>query len=354
MIQESYYAETAYGASEVPQQERSTERPWIMRFAKVRLPWGNTHDITAVSLLEKFSPKELRLHEEFNKEREEQIATNTYAPSPYELIDFHIRDDHERFRYALLPASSHFWLYMKAFGKYSFLLLFIVSIPAYFAVISIGDEPIWESTKTLFTQLFSWLLGLPLLSWAIGSIVIKHFPSLWIKPSRGPIWELNRRTGLVTVFDYKNNGEYKKNGTIGELTAPFYEFDAYIATSPDSQGMPMNVLYLAHRYRNIMINFGALLCPGPETQPACALWDFIQNYMDVSRPLPDLPQYEEYRHLDPTTAEYDRLTGRNPRFWIDMDDSTFKQVVREMHQRVASIDTFQRPNLMAGYVTYVD
>ena len=118
--------------------------------------------------------------------------------------------------------------------------------------------------------------------------------------------------------------------------------------------MPMNVLYLAHRYRNIMINFGALLCPGPEVQPACALWDFIQNYMDVSRPLPDLPQYEEYRHLDPTTAEYDRLTGRNPRFWIDMDDATFKQVVREMHQRVANIDTFQRPNLMAAYVTYVD
>jgi hypothetical protein len=49
----------------------------------------------------------------------------------------------------------------------------------------------------------------------------------------------------------------QKNGTIGELTAPFYEFDAYIATSPDSQGMPLNVLYLAHRYRNIMINFGA-------------------------------------------------------------------------------------------------
>ncbi|RLU09824.1 hypothetical protein CS078_12240 [Pseudomonas prosekii] len=282
------------------------------------------------------------------------MATNTYAPSPFEHIDFHIKDDHERFRYALLPASSHFWMYMSGGGRFMFFLLFIVSIPAYIAVISTGYDPIWESTKTIFIQLFSWLLGLPLLSWTIGSIVIKHFPNLWLKPSRGPIWELNRRTGLVTVFDYKNNGEYKKNGTIGELTAPFYEFDAYIATSPDSQGMPMNVLYLAHRYRNIMINFGALLCPGPEVQPACALWDFIQNYMDVSRPLPDLPQYEEYRHLDPTTAEYDRLTGRNPRFWIGMDDATFKQVVREMHQRVANIDTFQRPNLMAAYVTYVD
>lgn len=243
---------------------------------------------------------------------------------------------------------------MQGVGRFSFFLLLIVSIPAYFLGISTGNDPIWESTKVIFIQVFSWLLGLPLLCWAIGSFVIKHFPNLWIKPSRGPIWELNRRTGLVTVFDYKNNGEYKKNGTIGELTAPFYEFDAYIATSPDSQGMPLNVLYLAHRYRNIMINFGALLCPGPDVQPPCALWDFIQNYMNVSRPLPDLPQYEEYRHLDPTTAEYDRLTGRNPRYWIDMDDATFKQIVNDMHQRVEDIDTFERPNLMAGYVTYVD
>jgi len=28
--------------------------------------------------------------------------------------------------------------------------------------------------------------------------------------------------------------------------------------------------------------------------------------------------------------------------------------VSEMHQRVEDIDTFERPNLMAGYVTYVD
>ncbi|MGE8146732.1 hypothetical protein ACQKP7_16280 [Pseudomonas frederiksbergensis] len=353
MTDQSWYAQTAYGWNEPPQQERSAERPWIMRFAKVRLPWGNTDDITSVNHLEKFSPKALRLHEGFKKEREEQIAKNTYAPSPYELIDFHIRDDHECFRYALLPASSHFWIYMLGVGR----VLFIIFLTLSFFIITAEFIDTKKTLTTIiadYSETLIFLLGAPLACWLTGTIVIKFIPSFWIKPSRGPIWELNRRTGLVTVFDYKNNGEYKKNGTIGELTAPFYEFDAYIATSPDSQGMPMNVLYLAHRYRNIMINFGALLCPGPEVQPACALWDFIQNYMDVSRPLPDLPQYEEYRHLDPTTAEYDRLTGRNPRFWIDMDDATFKQVVKEMHRRVASINTFQRPNLMARYVTYVD
>ncbi|WP_223486555.1 hypothetical protein [Pseudomonas sp. A-RE-19] len=353
MTNESWYAKTAYGAREVPQQERSTERPWIMRFAKARLPWGNADDVCPVSFVEDYSPNDLQTQEQLKREREEQIAKAAYSPNPFEDIDFHIRDDHERFRHALLPASSHFWIHLYSIGRFLFwFLLFILSATSLLILINIDEDR--RETAYYLIKFSSIALGLPLISWTIGKLVIHKSPNLWIKASRGPIWELNRRTGLVTVFDYKNNGEYKKNGTIGELTAPFYEFDAYIATSPDSQGMPLNVLYLAHRYRNIMINFGALLCPGPEAQPACALWDFIQNYMDVSRPLPDLPQYEEYRHLDPTTAEYDRLTGRNPRFWIDMDDATFKQVVREMHQRVDSIDTFERPNLMARYVTYVD
>ncbi|TBN31319.1 hypothetical protein EYC95_29950, partial [Pseudomonas sp. BGI-2] len=219
MTDEYWYAQTAYRSSRVPKQEPSTERPWIMRFAKARLPWGNADDLTAANLFEKFSPKSLRLYEGFKKEREEETATNTYAPNLYELIDFHIRDDHERFRYALLPASSHFWMYMSGGGRFLFFLFLIACIPTYFFEISIEHKSVLESTKNIFIEFFSWFLGLPLLSWAIGSIVINHSPPLWKNPSRGPIWELNRRTGLVTVFDYKNNGEYKKNGTIGELTA---------------------------------------------------------------------------------------------------------------------------------------
>ena len=38
--------------------------------------------------------------------------------------------------------------------------------------------------------------------------------------SRG-VWEFNRRTGLLTVFDYDNNGEYKKNGTKGSAIHRF-------------------------------------------------------------------------------------------------------------------------------------
>ncbi|WP_241766120.1 hypothetical protein [Ectopseudomonas composti] len=82
---------------------------------------------------------------------------------------------------------------------------------------------------------------------------------------------MNRRAGLVTVFDYDNNGEHKKNGTIGEKVAPFYEFDAYITVTPDRQGLPNNVLCIVHRYQDIWINMGNFVGASGSTSEPCAL-----------------------------------------------------------------------------------
>ncbi|POZ99468.1 hypothetical protein C4E44_34850, partial [Pseudomonas sp. MWU12-2312b] len=180
----------------------------IMRFAKVRLPWGSADDLAPASALEKFSPKKLRLHEKSKKEREEKIAAGTYTSSSFEQIDFHIKDDHECFRYALLSDASHFWIYLYSIGRFLFWFsLFILLSTSALILINAGED--WKKTAFNLIKYSSITLGIPLAFWAVGKLVIDKFPNLWIKPSRGPIWELNRRTGLVTVFDYKNNGEYK-------------------------------------------------------------------------------------------------------------------------------------------------
>jgi hypothetical protein len=352
-MEESHYASTAYNPARIPQQPASAARSWLGKFAKTRLPWGNVQDVAPDHFLRDDTPESLRYWEQVDKERDEQKALGTYKPKPFEGVDLHGGLDHERFRYALLSMRSHFWMYLCGGGRFLFYLNILLSVFTYVVAVTQSYSP-WMETTIDVAPFFAFLMGVPLFCWGLGSLVINKFPRLWFKPSRGPIWELSRRTGLITVFDYDNNGEYKKNGSIGEITAPFYEFDAYISTSPDRQGVPMNFLYLAHRYRDITINFSSLIAPDRTPELPCALWDFLQNYMDTSRPLQELPCFEKYRQRDPVTAAHDQHTGRNPRYWIDMDDETFAAQLEDMSTRVRAIDTLSRRNLMAKHVAYTD
>ncbi|KPW27267.1 Uncharacterized protein ALO59_04368 [Pseudomonas amygdali pv. mellea] len=236
---------------------------------------------------------------------------------------------------------------MLQFGRGSFFVFLAAFLLTHPLIISASRESWQATTIKLFIEVYPVILGIPLVLWSISHIVVNHFPRLWFCPPKGPDWELNRRTGLVTIFDYKR---HRKEGVIDEFVAPFYEFDAYMITTHNHG--PTYGLLLQHRYEDRKINFHMLMNADDFQQRPCALWDFLQNYMDTSGPIPDIPLFEPYRHLDPVTASYDQQRGRDPRYWIDMDDATFKAEVDTMWQRVYAIDTFSRPNLMARYVDY--
>ncbi|WP_164454493.1 hypothetical protein [Pseudomonas viridiflava] len=300
--------------------------------------------------MEQSSPASMRFWEETEIEREKQKSHGAYIPRMFEGIELHQKYDQERFRFAQLPLKSQIWLFMLHFGKWGFIMLSPITLISHIAVIVAADDSWQVVTTELLTGLYPLVLGIPLLFWLIGHIVVNHCPRIWFRPPKGPLWELNRRTGLVTIFDYKR---HRKEGVIDEFIAPFYEFDAYMITTRDRYGSYHGLL-LRHRYEDRQINFHSLLGPDDFKHRPCALWDFLQNYMDVSRPIPDIPLFEAYRHLDPVTEKYDKENGRNPRYWIDMDDDTFKQRVDAMWQRAYAIDTFTRPNLMERYVCYND
>ncbi|PSF14773.1 hypothetical protein C7H10_05575, partial [Marinobacter shengliensis] len=135
------------------------------------------------------------------------------------------------------------------------------------------------------------------------------------------------------------------------IEKPFYEFDAWCCARVDRFGTLFD-LVLSHRYSKLDVTVGDILGAHGSATMCYAYWDFIQNYMDITKPLPELPMLERYRPLDPTTAEHDQKTGRPPRYWRDMDDETFKKHVDRMFTEVTIIDTAQRRNVMAEKLQY--
>lgn len=123
------------------------------------------------------------------------------------------------------------------------------------------------------------------------------------------------------------------------FVAPFYEFDPVMEYRPDRYGGGGYTLWLFHRYTGNKVFLGARVQSlGMRMKDCLAFWDTLQRYMDVSQPLPDLPILEQFRHLDPTTAEHDRKSGRPPRHWRDMGYETWEK--KGVGQRMKRIDSY--------------
>ncbi|MCO7244768.1 hypothetical protein [Halomonas sp. Mc5H-6] len=126
--------------------------------------------------------------------------------------------------------------------------------------------------------------------------------------------ELNRQTGMVSFSQGKKKPP---------LVAPFVEFDGYVERVVQRGGVFYRLMFV-HRYTGKQFNQTSLSAIVDHKHEVHATWDMLQRYMDVSQPLPDVPRLEPFRHLDPTTAEHDQKTGRDPRFWRDLDLEAWK------------------------------
>ncbi|MDP4546816.1 hypothetical protein Q9245_03490 [Marinobacter sp. MDS2] len=126
--------------------------------------------------------------------------------------------------------------------------------------------------------------------------------------------EFNRVTGQVRMA----------LGRKRYFEAPFVEFDAYVDRVIQQSGVFYRLIFV-HRYTQKSFHKTAFSTIESSKSEVLALWDVLQTYMDVTQPLPDVPRLEPFRHLDPVTAEHDERTGRNPRFWRDLDLEVWKQ-----------------------------
>ena len=329
MANEAHYADTAYRSNrkspapaEDNQQGAMFRKSWMMG---TPLSKGRLSGLVPPGLLALWSPSWLR----DDKRLKESEGVDELA----ERHSYFGRLDEECIRYATLPKSSWALLWMQHGGRLAFKWLLPCFILAWLAggwamrdSMSIG-ELFYEGMLPLLLYMFLPLL----LCWGFGRFLEKKFPHIVYRPPKGPLWELNRRTGMVTLFD-----DVTKDETAGRVKAqaPFHDWEGYLMSLPDHQGNIWHRLMLVHKTREWALPLNQLLAATTNKQDVLAYWDLIRQYMDVTKPLPDVPVFEAYRSLDPTTRAYDEKTGRYPRYWFDMDNETFETVKQENDARM--------------------
>ncbi|RKR78583.1 hypothetical protein [Marinobacter nauticus] len=337
----SYYCSYAYRPDAIPEQSNQTQelnRTGLDRSASLRLPWGNTREVMPPTFMSRNPPKKLR-----RLEKKEDLA---------EKYGLHVESNHECFRHAPLALQARLVSIISVTGA---LWAYIVSPFAFFMLVLITlfgerernwlDYSLDQALPYLIFLGGGWLLIL------MAKLALRLFPTWLLRNGRGPEWEFNRRTGMIKVWQYPKKFPFLPRKPPVVVEKPFYEFDAWCCARVDRFGTLFD-LVLSHRYSKLDVTVGDILGAHGSPTMCYAYWDFIQNYMDITRPLPELPLLEQYRHLDPTTAKHDQATGRPSRYWRDMDDKTFKQKVDDMFTDVSIIDTTRRPDLMAAKLSY--
>jgi hypothetical protein len=208
------------------------------------------------------------------------------------------------------------------FAIFAIVMPLLLFIPALFNGNYQGS---WDGMKGMLTLLAP-LIGISIVVWKAGEYIQTKHSGVFHGTREGPLWQLNRQTGLFTIYDPRNAWKTR-------LEAPFWEFDAFLESSPDTQGSATYSLILYHPFQRIRQKLDAQFPPTKMPGELVAAWQFLQRYMDVSQPLPDVPGLEIHRHKDPTTAAEDQQQGRNPRYWRDMDEASVKQIQEEKYRK---------------------
>ncbi|EDM46606.1 hypothetical protein [Marinobacter algicola] len=329
-LEGSGYAPTAYRSNrrapdpkEPGQQSALFRKNWTMG---PPLPKGKLSKLIPPGFLETWHPQRVREYEEI--EERKGIAELE------ERHTYHGRLDEECLRYATLPKVSWILLWMQHGGRLTALWLFPFFVFAWSVLWFMEPErdsfPQFFSDGILPTLLFFFL---PLLlCWGIGRFLEIKYPKVVYQQPKGPLWELDRRTGMVTLFK-----DPEKEGQSGEIRgeAPFHEWDGYLLSLPDHQGNIWYRLVLVHKTQEWALPMNQLLAATTNREDVLAYWDLVRQYMDVTKPLPDIPLFEAYRHLDPTTRSHDEKKGRDPLYWRDMSEQDYEAFKRRNRTALA-------------------
>ncbi|UQG57427.1 MULTISPECIES: hypothetical protein [unclassified Marinobacter] len=165
-----------------------------------------------------------------------------------------------------------------------------------------------------------------------GRLLLAHLTD---KRQRANPTGLYRREGVVRIKERKSVFE-----------APFIEFDAYLIHTPSGRGGRYFNLVLQHRYSKHPLWMKGLVTDAMNQNDVYAYWDMVQQFMDVSGPLPDVPIFEPFRSRDPVTREWDERTDRDPFKWRKVTSDSWRTNHEQTHRNRLQNTNFHHPCIL--------
>lgn len=194
-----------------------------------------------------------------------------------------------------------------------------------------------EFATVFYSYLYIYLvIGICYFGGKYGRLLLAHLTN---KRQRANPTGLYRREGVVRIKEGKEVFE-----------APFIEFDAYLVHTPSGRGGRYFNLVLQHRYSKHQLWMKGLLTDAMDQKEVYAYWDMLQQYMDVTRPLPDVPLFEPFRSRDPVTAKWDERTGRDPFKWRKMSPESWRKNHEQTYRDRLRSTNFHHPCILDAHI----
>ncbi|MCL1477477.1 MAG: hypothetical protein MH219_07965 [Marinobacter sp.] len=210
------------------------------------------------------------------------------------------------------------------------LLIGIVGIVMYHPNIE-GLMLLFDSMKYIYFSIGACYFG-----GKYGRILIAHLTD---KRQRANPTGLYRREGVVRIKERKSVFE-----------APFIEFDAYLIHTPSGRGGRYFNLVLQHRYSKHPLWMKGLVTDAMNQNDVYAYWSMVQQFMDVSGPLPDVPIFEPFRSRDPVTQEWDERIRRDPFKWRKITSESWRKNHEQTHRNRLQNTNFHHPCILDAHI----
>ena len=304
-----HYSSNAYRAGDIPCLPNSEKRK---RLGDELQPWGDYSAINPVQML---------LADVETLQSCEADNSDFYKDEWWGWTHQQLKFLNNKLGFKVLPLAFPFaWLLIVMLGGMFLLGWSLIEVNKNF------DIPAWPLVLIFGLLMFGWIfLALHIIhsttNWimtkGIGFLLKPFEKSLQKKVDKSladGMSEFNRITGQVTFA--LGRGRF--------FEAPFVEFDAYVERVVQRGGLFYRLMFV-HRYTWKTFNKTWLSGVEADKNDVMALWDMLQRFMDVSQPIPDMPRFEPFRHLDPVTAEHDQKTNRPPGYWRDLDLDEWKK-----------------------------